>query len=57
MADDKKKRNHSKSLLFLLYIAHLLPLACKSEEILEYIFRKIVLRAGKIHQIFMQIFL
>jgi len=38
MADDKKKRNHSQCLLFLLYIAHLLPLACKSEDILEYIF-------------------
>jgi len=38
MADDEKKRNHSTSLLFLLYIAHLLPLACKSEDILEEIF-------------------
>ena len=38
MAEDKKKRNHSKTLSVLLYIAHLLPLACKSEEILEYIF-------------------
>jgi len=38
MADDEKKRNHSRSMSFLLYIAHLLPLACKSEEILECIF-------------------
>jgi len=38
MADDKKKRNHSKSLLFLLYIAHLLPLACESEEIMGFIY-------------------
>jgi len=38
MAEDKKKRNHSKTLSVLLYIVHLLPLACKSEEILEYIF-------------------
>jgi len=38
MADDEKKRNHSKNLLVLLYIAHLLPLACESEEILEYMF-------------------
>jgi len=40
MAEDKKKRNHSKTLSVLLYIAHLLPLACKSDEILEYIFRR-----------------
>ena len=40
MADDEKKQDHSKSLLFLLYIAHLLPLACKSDEIVEYIFHK-----------------
>jgi len=38
MAEDWKKRNHSKTLSVLLYIAHLLPLVCKSEEILEYIF-------------------
>ena len=37
MADDEKKRNHSKSLLFLLYTAHLLPLACKSDAIVGYI--------------------
>jgi len=34
-----KKRNHSKTLLVLLYIPHLLPLACMSKDILEYIFR------------------
>jgi len=38
MAKDEEKRNHSKTLSVLLYITHLLPLACKSEEILEYIF-------------------
>ena len=38
VAEDQKKKAHSKTLSFLLYIAHLLPLACKSEEILEYIF-------------------
>jgi len=38
MADDEKKRNHSKTLSVLLYIAHLLPLTCKSEDILKYIF-------------------
>jgi len=38
MADDEKKLKHSKSLSFLLYIAHLLPLACKSKDILKYIF-------------------
>jgi len=38
MADDEKKRNHSKNLLFLLYIAHLLPLACESEEIMGFIY-------------------
>jgi len=40
MADDEKKRNHSKTLSFLLCIAHLLPLACKSDVIVGYIFRK-----------------
>jgi len=38
MANDETKRNHSKSLLFLLYTAHLLPLARKSDEIMGYIF-------------------
>jgi len=38
MAGDWKKRKHSKSLLFLLYVAHLLPLARKSDEIMGYIF-------------------
>ena len=38
MAKDRKKRNHSKNLSVLLYIAHLLTVACNSEEILEYIF-------------------
>ena len=36
MAEDSKKR--SENLLVLLYIAHLLPHACKSEDILRYIF-------------------
>ena len=38
MADDEKKRDHSKKLSVLLYIAHLLPLACKSDKIMGYIF-------------------
>jgi len=38
MAEDEKKRKHSETLSTLLYIAHLLPLACKSDEIMEYIF-------------------
>jgi len=38
MAEDEEMRNHSKTLSVLLYIAHLLPLACMSEFILEYIF-------------------
>jgi len=37
MAKDWKKRNHSKSLSILLYIAHLLPLACESDAIVAYI--------------------
>jgi len=37
VAEDQKKTAHSKSLLFLLYTAHLLPLACKSEKIMRYI--------------------
>jgi len=39
MAENWKKRGHSQTLLALLYIAHLLPLAWWSEEILNYIFR------------------
>ena len=39
MAEDEKKRNHSKNLSVLLYIAHLLPLACKSDAIMGHIFR------------------
>jgi len=38
MTEDWKERNHSKKLSVLLYITHVLPLACKSEEILKYIF-------------------
>jgi len=38
MADDWTKRHYSEILSVLLYIAHVLPLACKSEEILKYIF-------------------
>ena len=38
MAEDSKKRDHSERLSGLLYIAHLLPVACKSEKILEYMF-------------------
>ena len=38
MAEHRSKRYHSENLSVLLYIAHLLPLVCKSEEILEYIF-------------------
>ena len=38
MAEDEKKRNHSETLSVLLYIAHVLPLACNSEEILKSIF-------------------
>jgi len=38
MANDWEKKNHSKNLLALLYISHLLPLACKSDKIMDYIF-------------------
>ena len=38
MADKWKKRDHSQTLLALLYIAHVLPLACSSEAIMGYIF-------------------
>ena len=38
MADDKKKREHSENLSVLLCIAHLLPLARKSDAIMGYIF-------------------
>jgi len=38
MAEDEKKQNHSKTLLVLIYIAHLLPLACTSKHILRCIF-------------------
>jgi len=33
MAEADKKQKHSKSLSVLLYIAHVLPLACKSDAI------------------------
>jgi len=39
MAKDWQKRNHSKKLSVLLYIAHLLPLSWMSEGILKCIFR------------------
>ena len=38
MAEHWSKRYHSDNLSVLLYIAHLLPLACKSDEIMVYIF-------------------
>jgi len=38
MADDEKKRNHSKKLSLLLYLSHVLPRACKHQGIMEYIF-------------------
>jgi len=38
MADAEKKRGHSKNLSVFLYIADVLPQACKSEHILRYIF-------------------
>jgi len=38
MAKDNKKRKHSKHLSVLLYVVHVLPQACKSEDILQYIF-------------------
>jgi len=38
MAEDQKKKAHSRNLLVLLYIAHLLPLACNSDKIMGYIF-------------------
>jgi len=38
MADDEKKREHSENLSVLLCIAHLLPLARKSDAIMGYIF-------------------
>ena len=38
MTEDKKKQNHSENLSVFLYIAHLLPLAYKSEKIMGYIF-------------------
>jgi len=38
MAEDWKKRNYSETLSVLLYIAHLFPLACKSDKIMKYIF-------------------
>jgi len=38
MADDEEKRDHSETLSVLLYIAHLLPLTCMSEDILTSIF-------------------
>jgi len=47
IAEDTKKRNHSKTLLVLLYIAHLLPLACMSEHILESIFSPEYTESGR----------
>ena len=38
MAKPDKKQKHSKNLLVLLYIAHVLPLACMSKYALLYIF-------------------
>jgi len=38
MADDEKKRYHSKKLSLLLYLPHVLPRACKHKGIMEYIF-------------------
>jgi len=38
MAEDRKKKAHSENLSVLLYIAHLLPLAWMSEDILYFIF-------------------
>jgi len=38
MVEDEIKRKHSENMLVMLYIAHVLPLACKSEELLGYIF-------------------
>jgi len=38
MADDKKKRNHSKMQSLLLYFPHVLPRACKHKGIRRYIF-------------------
>jgi len=38
MADDEKKRNHSKKLSLLLYLPHVLPRACKHKIIRRYIF-------------------
>jgi len=38
MAEDEEKRNHSKTLSVFLYITHVLPLACKSDEIVGHIF-------------------
>jgi len=38
MPEDEKKAHHSENLSVLLYIAHLLPLSCNSEHILDHIF-------------------
>jgi len=38
MADDEKKREHSKKLSLLLYLPHVLPRACKHKTIRKYIF-------------------
>jgi len=40
MATGWNKQSHSENLLVLLYIAHLLPLACKSDEIMRFVFRR-----------------
>jgi len=37
-ADDVKKKNHSKAIFGLLCITHVLPLACKSDKIMEFIY-------------------
>jgi len=39
MAEEWKRRHHFKNLSALLCVTHVLPLACKSEEIMRYIFR------------------
>jgi len=38
MADDLRKKRHSITLSALLCVAHVLPLACKSENIVNHIF-------------------
>jgi len=38
MADDEKKRYHSKKVSRLLYLPHVLPRTCKNKRIRKYIF-------------------